>query len=300
MKRILITGGTVFVSKYVAEYFVNTRNEVYVLNRNNRPQIQGVHLIQADRNELGDKLKNLEFDTIIDVTAYTEKDVINLLDSGVKFQDYILISSSAVYPEYGNQPFVEDGETARNSFWGDYGTNKIAAEAALLKEVPDAYILRPPYLYGPYNNVYREAFVFECALNDRKFYLPGKGDMKLQFFHVEDMCRFMEILLEKKPKQHIFNVGNRDVISIRDWVNLCYQAVGKTPEYVEVDMDIPQRNYFPFSNYEYVLSTDRQRALMQDTKALYDGICESYEWYRNNASDVNRRLYIEYIDENFD
>lgn len=26
-------------------------------------------------------------------------------------------------------------------------------------------------------NVYREAFVFKCAMADRKFYLPGTGEM---------------------------------------------------------------------------------------------------------------------------
>ena len=43
MKKILVTGGTTFVSKYVAEYFVNAGYEVYVLNRNTKPQVQGVH-----------------------------------------------------------------------------------------------------------------------------------------------------------------------------------------------------------------------------------------------------------------
>ena len=52
------------------------------------------------------------------------------------------------------------------------------------------HILRPPYLYEPMNNVYREAFVFDCALADRKFYLPKDGSMKLQFFHVK---RFMQV-----------------------------------------------------------------------------------------------------------
>lgn len=75
---------------------------------------------------------------------------------------------------------------------------------------PKAYILRPPYLYGPMNNVYREAFVFDCALENRKFYLPQEGGMKLQFFHVEDLCRFIDILVEKQPEQHIFNVGNKE------------------------------------------------------------------------------------------
>ena len=43
MKKILVTGGTTFVSKYVADYFVNAGYEVYVLNRNTKPQVQGVN-----------------------------------------------------------------------------------------------------------------------------------------------------------------------------------------------------------------------------------------------------------------
>lgn len=30
MKRMLVTGGTTFVSKYVAEYFVNVGYEVFI------------------------------------------------------------------------------------------------------------------------------------------------------------------------------------------------------------------------------------------------------------------------------
>ena len=40
MKKILVTGGTVFVSKYVAGYFRDNGYEVYVLNRNTKPQLE--------------------------------------------------------------------------------------------------------------------------------------------------------------------------------------------------------------------------------------------------------------------
>lgn len=36
MKKVLVTGGTVFVSKYVAKYYVEKGYDVHVLNRNNR------------------------------------------------------------------------------------------------------------------------------------------------------------------------------------------------------------------------------------------------------------------------
>ena len=62
MKKILITGGTVFVSRYAAQYFVDKGYEVYVVNRNSRPQVPGVKLIETDRHDLGDKLKDIYFD----------------------------------------------------------------------------------------------------------------------------------------------------------------------------------------------------------------------------------------------
>lgn len=38
MKNILVTGGTVFVSKYIAKYYTSLGDKVHVLNRNHHPQ----------------------------------------------------------------------------------------------------------------------------------------------------------------------------------------------------------------------------------------------------------------------
>lgn len=295
LKKILVTGGTVFVSRYIAEYYVAKGFDVYVLNRNTKEQSSGVTLIEANRHHLGEILYKYRFDTIID-TAYTANDVELLLDALKDYDNYILISSSAVYPEYASQPFKEDSALAQNKYWGNYGTNKIEAELALLKRNPNAYILRPPYLYGQMNNLYREAFVFDCALADRKFYLPNKGDMKLQFFHINDLCRFIDILIKVKPAQHIFNVGNKESITIRKWVELCYDVVGKQATFMNVHKDIEQRNYFCFFDYEYYLDVSSQYELMADIKPLYKGLKESFAWYINNKEKVNRKSYIEYID----
>jgi len=227
MKKVLVTGGTQFVSRYIAEYYVAKGYDVYVINRNSKKQSKGVTLIEADRHNLGELLRDYYFDVVID-TAYSSNDVELLLDALGEYKDYILISSSAVYPEYATQPFKEDTVLAVNKYWGKYGTDKIEAEEALMERNPNAYILRPPYLYGPMQNLYREPFVFECAEKERVFYIPDDGNMKMQFFHVEDLCRFIEVLLEKKPENRIFNVGNPETVTINDWVKLCYDVVGKT------------------------------------------------------------------------
>ena len=67
--KILVTGGTVFVSKFVAQYYVNKGWEVYVLNRGTNPQVESVHMIQADRHQLGESLKGHHFDVVFDAPA---------------------------------------------------------------------------------------------------------------------------------------------------------------------------------------------------------------------------------------
>lgn len=297
--KILVTGGTVFVSRYTAEYFVQKGHEVYVLNRNSRPQSKGVHLIEADRRQLGDKLKNIPFDLVVDVTSYNKDDVKDLLNALGDFGEYTMVSSSAVYPETLPQPFTEDMKTGYNIHWEAYGTNKIDAEEYLLENLPKAYIIRPPYLYGKMNNLYREAFVFECVEKNLPFYMPKDGSLKLQFFDVEDLCRLIEAIVEKKPDYHVINSGNVQATDAAEWVKLCYGALGKTPDIRYVSAEYEQRQYFPFRDYEYYLDVTRQTELLTDLKPLEIGLKESYEWFKNNRELIVRKDYFRYIEENF-
>lgn len=297
--KILVTGGTVFVSRYTAEYFVQKGHEVYVLNRNSRPQSNGVHLIEADRRQLGDKLKNIPFDLVVDVTSYNKDDIKDLLNALGDFGEYIMVSSSAVYPETLPQPFTEDMKTGYNIHWEAYGTNKIDAEEYLLENLPKAYIIRPPYLYGKMNNLYREAFVFECAEKNLPFYMPKDGSLKLQFFDIEDLCRLIEAIVEKKPDYHVINTGNVQAINAAEWVKLCYGVLGKTPDIRYISAEYEQRQYFPFRDYEYYLDVNRQTELLTDLKPLEIGLKESYEWFKKNRELIVRKDYFRYIEENF-
>ena len=295
---ILITGGTVFASRFTAEYFRDKGNNVYVLNRGNNIQSPNVIHIKSDRHNLGDTLKKYHFDAVLDITAYNYDDVKLLAEGLGSFDNYVFISSSAVYPETLKQPFNEQQKCGENSCWGDYGINKLAAEKFVSENIKNAYIIRPPYLYGPMNNLYREAFVFECAENDLPFYIPKDGKMPLQFFHVKDMCRFIELLLDKQPSERIYNVGNTEIVDINRWVELCYKLLRKKPDIRYVDSSVPQRSYFPFIDYSYILDVTKQNELMKDTIPLFDGLCESYEWYKNNRELVRRKPLINYIKEN--
>ena len=141
--------------------------------------------------------------------------------------------------------------------------------------------------------------MFDCARNDRPFYLPGDGGMKLQFFHVEDLCRFIDSVLAARPEQHIFNVGNRETVSVREWVALCYAVAEKQARFVNVNDDVEQRCYFSFYDYEYCLDVSKQYALLPDVKSLQEGLKEAYDWYCGHSGEVSRKPYMEYIDAHF-
>ena len=297
--KILITGGTVFVSRYLAEYFVGKDHEVTVMNRGTHPQVKGVRLIRADKSEPCSSLRNMTFDLVLAVNIYTSGEMNALLESLGDYGTVIFISSSAVYPETTALPFRETDPVGRNAVWGDYGWNKIGAEQTLLQRCPDAYVLRPPYFYGKYQNIYREAFVFDCAEKGMPFYLPKDGTMPLQFFHVGDLCRLIEAIEEKKPEDHIINTGNRP-IDINTYVEWCYDVVGAELVKVFVDAAHPQRGYFPFHDYAYVLDTHRQSLLLPETWPEIVGLEEEYAWYREHPQEVMKKTaYETYIREHF-
>ena len=106
-----------------------------------------------------------------------------LLDALTDYGEYVLISSSAVYPDTCPQSFTEETPTGPNRYWGGYGFGKCEAEKALLQRSPRAYILHPPYLYGPMNNVYREAFAFDCAMQGGVSICRRMGKCRCNFLY---------------------------------------------------------------------------------------------------------------------
>lgn len=297
MRNVLVTGGTVFVSRFAAKYFVSKGDNVFVLNRGNRPQSKGVTPIICDRHHIGDRLKDKDFDLVIDVSAYTRADAEGLVSALGDFGCYVFISSGAVYPETLPQPFREEQRCGRNSVWGDYGANKLEAENFLLENVENAYIIRPPYLYGRYENLYRAPYIFDCADCGQPVYVPRK-DLPLQFFHVYDLCRFIDILYNVRSSERIFNVGNPYTVTAEEWVRVCFEAAGKMPEVLVVPKDCFARNYFCFYDMDYRLDVSRMLGLMPNIKPLAEGVREEYEWYKKNRGAVSKRNYLEYINEN--
>ena len=104
------------------------------------------------------------------------------------------------------------------------------------------------------------------------------------------------MIIGQRPQQHVFNVGNPESVSVREWVELCYRAAGKPLECVEVH-NVPQCSFFPFRDYQYELDVRAQRELMPETTPLAEGLRESYAWYSAHRNEVVAKPYMKFIDE---
>lgn len=134
------------------------------------------------------------------------------------------------------------------------------------------------------------------CIEKKSFYIPNDGKMKLQFFHVEDLCKLIEIIINQHFQDQIINVGNNEIIDINRFVELCYQIVNVPLKKVFVDNSYNQRDYFSFHNYEYILDVTKQNKLLLEQKDLITGLMESYQWYLDHPTEIIKKDYYNFID----
>ena len=105
--------------------------------------------------------------------------------------------------------------------------------------------------------------------------------------------------MEQQPEQRIYNVGNAQTVTAKEWVELCYAVVGEKPVFVPVEETAhDSRSYFPFRPYAYRLDITQQNTILETVKSLETGLREAREWYRTHPNEVNKKPYFDYIAEN--
>jgi len=183
--RVLIAGGTEFISLHLLQSLRRDGHEVVVLNRGRNPGRlpAGVRTIVADRLDhaaLGKALAGERVDALVDVTyaPTTGADVDAMLEAlAGRVGHALFVSTGRVYDHAQPIPFDED--TPRSLYWGEYAKNKIAGEDALLRRHREAglpvTIVRPTHVYGPLNTRNNETFFFDRLVRGRPVLLPDAG-----------------------------------------------------------------------------------------------------------------------------
>lgn len=288
--KILVMGGNQFLGKTLTEKLLTLNYEVFVLNRGNRKNLVGTRHIKADRKNLKDlqeKLKDLSFDIVVDISAYTREDVKNFYTvMKGKFKQYILISSASIYNDNKDFPVNENSNTGKNILWGDYAENKYLAELETQKIEENYTIFRPFYIYGIGNNLDREQYIFSRIENNLPVYLPNEGRNIVQFGYVDDLVNAVIFTFENsKFYKQIFNVSSEEYVTIKEFTELCSKVMGENIniKYVDRKKNLEARAWFPFRDTDLYGSVGKLLETgFKNKYSLEEGLTKTYKYLKEN------------------
>ena len=181
--RILILGGTLFIGRRLATRLVDSGHDVTILHRSasTKPP-QGTAALIADRNDAASVRRALAgrqfeavFDNVYDWERGTTGEQVAATAqacAGDALSRYVFMSSVAAYGQ--GLHHSEDDPLAPPDDPDPYVRNKADSERALFemhaRDGFPAVTLRPPFVYGPENPFYREAFFWDRLRDDRPDY----------------------------------------------------------------------------------------------------------------------------------
>jgi len=314
--RILVIGGTLFIGKALVKRLLAADHEVTVLHRKaEHPFGRRVHNARADRNDAAKvkaALAGQRFDAVYDLAYDWERGTTGQqVEACAKaipgdISRYIFMSSVAAYGDGLNH--AEDDPLASEAHTNPYVRNKASSERALFRMYHESKFpvvtMRPPFVYGPENPFYREAFFWDRLKAGRPIIIPGDGNRLMQFVYVNDLVEACIQALEKHTAPgRAFNVGDEKPLTQVEAVNAFAKAAGREPELVRVHRSVITReggNVFaePFYFGEYydvppiTMVIGRVKRVFGMTLTPFaEGLKETYKWYlRHNERKPNFKL----------
>ncbi|HEY0840582.1 MAG TPA: NAD-dependent epimerase/dehydratase family protein [Vulgatibacter sp.] len=268
--RVIVIGGSGFVGTALVPELLSHGCEVVLINRGSRP-VDHVENLVADRNDpdaLSDAARRVgEADAVIDTCAYTGRQTEIAFDRFAgRVRRWVHLSSAAVYVDPARRPAREEDAIGGAEAWGQYGRDKSAADALLLRQdAPGLCILRPPYLYGPRNDIDRETFVWSRLLRGRRVVLPSNGATPLQFLHVADLARALSKATLVGFPEKVYNVAGGPSTTAEEWVRLLARLIGVQEDRAFTNAGsaagtLQARQYFPFRDFPCSVNDAKIRA----------------------------------------
>jgi nucleoside-diphosphate-sugar epimerase len=284
--RVLVVGGTEFISLHLVRALLRDRHDVVVLNRGRQPGRvpAGVKTIVADRKDhaaLGRVLGGERFDGLVDITyaPTTGDDVRALLAAlGGRVGHAIFVSTGRVHDHALPIPYDED--TPRNLYWGEYAKNKIEGEDAYLASGVPATVVRPTHVFGPLNTRNNETFFFDRLVRGRPVLVPGDGGWLRQFGHVEDLANAMAAMLgDRRAFGRAYNVSGEEAVTQVGFVELIAEVVGRPLTIVRAPKAPFGQNLVYECHAVYTTTRVRGELGIRPRYTLAAGLAQTYEWY---------------------
>ncbi len=308
--RVLVIGGTLFIGKLLVKRLIAAGHEVTILHRKaEHPFGRRVRNSIADRNDVASirsALAGLRFDAVYDIAYDSERGTTAAqVEATAKaipgdLTRYIFMSSVAAYGDGLNHS--EDDPLASDIHTDAYVRNKAGSERALFRMYHESRFpvvtMRPPFVYGPENPYYREAFFWDRMRLDRPVIIPGDGNRLMQFVYVNDLVEAcFNALVKHTAPGRAFNVADEKPLTQVEVVTEFAKAVGKQPSIVRVPRELIVRNggnaysepmYFG-QYYDVPPITEAvgrvKRVLNVALTPFAAGLKETLRWYMKHAAE---------------
>ncbi|MEA4853281.1 MAG: NAD-dependent epimerase/dehydratase family protein [Christensenella sp.] len=299
-KKILVIGGSYFIGRVFSILASREEGiELHVVNRGRFPlKNERITEYQADRHDaamLRQVLPRRRFDAIIDFCAYAPgeiKTVLSCLAEGAG--QYIYLSSCSVFqPSFGTQK-QEDAPkltAAPEGPAGEYAWGKLLLEsecAHACGERQTAYtILRPSFVYGPFNYAPRETWYFKQMMEGNPIPFPTDSHCAFQFVYVKDIARALLACTNNRAAFDTdYNLAAPEKVTYESWMELLRQVSGapvaQSP--VTVAQAYAENIALPFPLDQDELYDGSK--IVRDTGFAYtplaDGMQETYDSYRRS------------------
>ena len=254
-QKILVIGGTLFIGRLLVAELSRAGHQVHILHRNpQHPFSKRVHNLVADRNDvtsIRQAIGNIRFDAVYDLaydwehgTTGAQIEATAHLFEG-KIARYVFMSSVAAYGDGLNHH--EGDALAPDDHPIHYTRNKAMSERALFRMHQRSgfpvVTLRPPFVYGPGNPFYREAFFWDRFRAGRQVILPSEGHRLMQFAYVKDVVELaVKVVEQRNAVGHAFNTANARAITQNELLHELAAVAGvKEPQIVSVPRDLIHR-----------------------------------------------------------
>lgn len=252
MKRILVTGGSGFIGKYLCKAFIKDDYEVFSTTRNINKQPPKTKVNWLEWDMAKGEVSNLPsgLDVIIhlaqseqyrnfpsgaeDMFCVNVESTFRLLEYARKngIKQFIFASTGSVYGPASDKTFSENSVFINKADF--YSKSKWIAEK-LIENYNEFFSCVVARIFFPYGkNQQKERFLprlIKSIKDGQPVKLEGEQGLEINPIHIEDVVEFFESLVKNEKATGIYNLAGPDIVSIKTIAEMIGEKLGVNPAY---------------------------------------------------------------------
>lgn len=259
--RILLIGGTGFVSGRFLRFALDAGHRVIAVTRGSKPLLDHpkVEHITADRDkdDLVALVGERQYDAVADIICRTPEHAEQAIALARHCKRLVMVSTDYVYDPEHRKLFLKESE-AVFSERADYGGDKRRAERVILAAqaagTVEATILRPPHIYGPGSNPGtiprhgRRPHLLDDIAAGKTLTLLQDGLGLIQPIHADDMAGIaLEVIGRAQSHGQDYTCSGPELMTHLDYYREIAKVLGTTIKPVETycpEENAPDVNHY--------------------------------------------------------